>query len=79
MKSTILVQKGKIIFKEGNVADSLNKFFSNSVKNFHFPENNAADTLHCKFFNYPTLQPITKYMNHQRFDNIQSHFKYILV
>ena len=57
------MKRGKKISKEGEVAITLNDFFSNIVKNFNVSEHNE-NTLHHRFFNHPTLKAFLKYKNY---------------
>ena len=73
---SFFIDEDKLIFKEGEVVNSLNGFFSNIVKNLEIAAYNVGDTLHHKLSNHPTLQVIRKYRNHPNIDTIQRHFKY---
>ena len=59
----VLIEKGKTISKEGEVANTLNDFFSNIDKNFNIPEYNV-NALYHRLSNHPTLKAILKYKNH---------------
>ena len=61
-QNIVLIEKGKTVSKEDEVANTLNDFFSNIVKNLNIPEHHV-NALHHRLSNHPTVKVILKYKN----------------
>ena len=59
-----MVKNEEIISDDLEVANTLNNYFSNVVKNFKIPQTFVTDSLPQSIFRHPTLNPILKYKNH---------------
>ena len=59
-ESIVLIEKGKTISKEDEVANTLNDFFSNIVKNLNIQERHV-NAIHYRLSNYPNLKAILNY------------------
>ena len=73
-ESIVLIEKGKTISKEDEVANTLNDVFSHIVKNPNIPEHHV-NAIHYRHSNYPTLKDILKYKNHPSTDTIRCAIK----
>ena len=65
-----LIKNDEIISDDLEVANTLNKFFSNVVKNLKIPEKFANNNLPRILSKHPTLNAIMKYKNHPSMDVI---------
>ena len=61
-----LVKSEEVISDDVEVANTLNYYFSNVVKNLKIPEKLVTDSLPQSLSRHPTLNAIFKYKNHQR-------------
>ena len=75
-KSILLIEKGKTISEQDEVANTLNDFFSNIVETFNIPEQHT-NALHHRLSNHPTLKAILKYKNHPSINTIRCATKYL--
>ena len=66
-----LIKNDEIISDDLEIANTLNKFFSNVVKNLKIPEKFANNNLPRILSKHPTLNAIMKYKNHQSMDAIK--------
>ena len=66
-----LIKNDEIISDDLEVANTLNKFFSNVVKNLKIPEKFANNNLPRILSKHPTLNAIMKYKNHPSMDVIK--------
>ena len=66
-----MIKNDEIISDDLEVANTLNKFFSNVVKNLKIPENFANNNLPRILSKHPTLNAIMKYKNHASMDVIK--------
>ena len=64
------LKNDEIISDDLEVADTLNKFFSNVIKNLKIPEKFANNNLSRILSKHPTLNAIMKYKNHPSMDVI---------
>ena len=64
MEKITLVKNERIIFDDVEVANTLNNYFSNVVKNLKIPEIFVTDSLPQSLSRHPTLNAILKYKNH---------------
>ena len=71
-ENIILVNNEKIISVEWKVANTLNNFFSNIIKNFKLPEYFVEDELSHNLSSHPILKAILKYNNHPSIKVIKS-------
>ena len=63
-KNIILVNNERITSDEVEVANTLNNFFSNIIKNLKLPGNYVEDKLSHSLSSHLTLKAILKYKNH---------------
>ena len=75
-ESIVLIEKGKTISKEEEVANTLNDFFSNIIKNLNIPEHHV-NVLHHRFSIHPNLKAILKYNNHLSINRIRCAAKHL--
>ena len=75
-ESIVSIEKGKTIFKEDEVASTLNNFFSNIVKSINIPEHHI-NALHHRISNHPTLKAILKHKNHPSINTIRCATKHL--
>ena len=66
-----LIKNDEIISDDLEVANTLNKYFSNVVKNLKIPEKFANNNLPRILSKHPTLNAIMKYKNHPSMDVIK--------
>ena len=59
-----LVKNEKVISDNVEVANTLNNYFSNVIKNLKIPEKFVTDSLPQSLSRHPTLNAILKYKNH---------------
>ena len=59
-----LVKNEEVISDDVEVANTLNNYFSNVVKNLKIPEKFVTDSLPQSLSRHPTLNAILKYKNH---------------
>ena len=59
-ESIVLIEKGKTISKEDEVANTLNDFFSNIAKNLNIQEHHV-NAIHHRLSNHPNLKAILNY------------------
>ena len=59
-----MVKNEEIISDDVEVANTLNNYFSNAVKNLKIPEKFVTDSLPQSLSRHPTLNAILKYKNH---------------
>ena len=71
-----LIKNDEIISDDLEVANTLNKYFSNVVKNLKIPEKFANNSLPRILSKHPTLNAIMKYKNHPSMDVIK---KFLMV
>ena len=75
-ESIVLIKKGKTIFKEDEVANTLNYFFSNIARNLNIPKH-LVNALNHRLSNHPTLKVILKYKNHPSINTIRCTTKHL--
>ena len=61
-----LLKNEEIISDDVEVANTLNNYFLNAVKNLKIPEKFVTDSLPQRLLRHPTLNAILKYKNHPR-------------
>ena len=63
-ESIVLIEKGKTLSKEDEIAYTLNDYFSNIVKNLNILEHHVNSLLH-RLSNHPTLKVILSILNYK--------------
>ena len=59
-----MIEKENLVSDDAEVANYLNNFFSNFVKNLEIPKYDVEDDLHLNMNSHPTLKAVFKYKNH---------------
>ena len=77
-----LIEDENLVSDDAEVANCLNIFFSNIVKNLEIPKYEVVDDLHLNMSSHPTLKAVFKYKNHlsiisiRRFRHQDSNFNF---
>ena len=59
-----MIEDENLVSDDAEVANCLNIFFSNIVKNLEIPKYEVVDDLHLNMSSHPTLKAVFKYKNH---------------
>ena len=77
-----MIENENLVSDDAEVANCLNNFFSNIVKNLEIPKYDVEDDLHLNMNSHPTLKAVFKYKNHpsiisiRRFRHQVSNFNF---
>ena len=70
-----MIENENLVSDDAEVANCLNNFFSNIVKNLEIPKYHVEDDLHLNMNSHPTLKAVLKYKNHPSIISIR-RFRY---
>ena len=66
-----MTENENLVSDNAEVANCLNDFFSNIVKNLEIPKYEVEDDLHLNMNSHPTLKAIFKYKNHPSITSVR--------